>query len=130
MQCVSCLKTRDIGYTEWDLNQPCWHCGKESTIKPDVVFFKEGAPRYRDMRILFSQIKSQDIVVVIGTKCDVIPFDRILVNIPCRRIFNSLNPLEEIGPEALKIFDYVFAQEATKAVLEIDTIISAWMSEN
>lgn len=67
----------DVGYDEIDTSQYHW-------CKPNVVFFEEGAPLYKDMDDLFNTLTNQDMVLVVGCSNLVINFTALLITPVCR----------------------------------------------
>ena len=57
----------DIGYTAIDPEDFEW-------VKPNVIFFGEAAPAYKDMYEIFDDITSEDMVIIVGASNQVINF--------------------------------------------------------
>lgn len=60
-------KVIDVGYNEIDPDDYDW-------CKPNVIFFGEVAPAYKDMYEIFDDITSEDMVIIVGASNQVINF--------------------------------------------------------
>ena len=128
MKCLNCQNVFNVGYSENKKEDLCPKCGKAS-LKPNIVFFGENAPEYHWLNKALRDIRTEDIFVVIGTMGNVVPIDYKL-----RRTYYKplkiLNNLEESKYISESIFDYVFYEPGTKAIIKIKNIIEEKMKEN
>ncbi len=93
-----CGHVWNVGYAPWAENHRCPHvkrsgvCNSRKGVKPNVVMFNEGAPRYREMYAAINELTADDVVMVTGTSEQVIPFGSFLLKRPGFKIFNALEP--------------------------------------
>ena len=117
MLCTACSHKWHVGPVEWNCHTDrCPHCNSVRGVKPDVVFFGEMAPEYDKLHSLVRSLRSVDSALVMGTSCQVVPFDVLLSKSRCWNGLNSLNPIEEMGDRVL-VFDMVLGMPATEAVV-------------
>lgn len=125
MYCTACGNRWHHGPSAFDHeNDRCPKCTSKKGVKPDVVFFGEEAPEYRNMNNAIKHLKPNDTVVIMGTSCQVIKFDELLKGIPCNKAINSLNPITELGERVIG-FDMVLGMTATEAISRLDP----WIKE-
>lgn len=91
MHCEACNHIWRIGYQVWGENNRCPRCRIRESVKPNVVFFHQDAPRYRDLYAIMANLTRDDVVVVTGTSGQVIPIDSYLFDRPGHKVYNSLD---------------------------------------
>lgn len=123
MQCIACGGTWACGDEPWRFGDRCRagkrHCTSIRAVKPAVVFFHEGAPRYRDMHRAFRLLRAEDVVVVVGSSAIVVQVDRQLAPWPGFKIWVNPEPLA-FGDET---FDEALTMTAVEAVPRIDAML-------
>lgn len=119
MRCFACGHQWEIGYQAWWETDRC-SCGNRRLVKPDVVFFGEAAPMYAHLYETLDSLSKEDILLVVGTRGNVLPIDAIAHSVPCIKILNNLVPSEEINERR---FDHVFFEPATQAFPKIDELL-------
>lgn len=67
-----CTKCNITWSDEVNENIPCGLCGTYKYVKPSVIFFGEDAPKYKVLTHYFSNLKTNDIVIVCGTNGQVV----------------------------------------------------------
>lgn len=120
MKCEACGYIWDLGYGHFNPDTDRCRCGSLRGVKPNVVFFYENAPEYARLYKVFSKLKDTDTVVVMGTSSRVIDITGMLIDAPCRKIYSNV----EKGNFVDRVYDHVIIAPATKAVQEIDDILS------
>ena len=129
MHCTACAHKWHVGAVEWDPETDrCPKCTSRKGVKPDVVFFHEMAPEYERMYRVIRNLRSVDSALVMGTSCQVVPFDFHLGPSPCWKGVNSLQPIEELGKRVL-VFDMVLGMSATEAVVKLEPVLSGRMGD-
>ncbi len=126
MKCTACGNVWDIGYKEFNTSEDrCPNCYSLQGVKPNVIFFGEDAPKYREMYRAFDAVSSKDsIAVVIGTMGNVVVVDELLKYKLCKKILNNLEPSEYINDE---IFNKVYYENATLVIDKIQQdIFNYW----
>lgn len=127
MRCTACDHRWHVGAASWNPDTDrCPHCSSPDDVKPDVVFFHEMAPEYDRLISLVERLRMVDSAVVMGTSCQVVPFDFYLSSSPCWTAINSLDPVGEMGDRVLR-FDKVLAGTATDAVVRLEGVLSERM---
>ncbi len=116
--CPKCKNILDIGYKKYDLSC-CGQCGSKY-IKPFVVFFYEQAPLYKQMYEEFEALKSGDIAIIIGTSGQVISLQMLVGGLKCHKILNNLEECEFVDEE---LFDEIFYESSTTALLKIEKTV-------
>jgi len=120
MRCFACGRRWEIGYRRWEANDTCPGCGSRARVKPDVVFFGEAAPMYTYLYETLDSLTRDDVLLVVGTRGNVLPIDAIARSVPGTKILNNLAPSEEIDE---RHFDHVFFEPATQAFPKIDGVL-------
>ncbi|MBT4837809.1 MAG: NAD-dependent deacetylase [Methylococcales bacterium] len=114
MICLACEKIHVIDNEDISPDDTCPFC-QQARLKPNVVFFNEGAHMQPMLEIL-ETMTSDDVLVVIGTSGMAIPLNALVEAVPGYKILNNLTPSDDINEE---LFDQVIYQQATKAVDQI-----------
>ncbi len=89
MRCTACGHAWDVGHAPWDHASdrcPPERCRSLRGVKPDVVFFGEESPLYRLLHAEIRGLRAEDVVLVVGTNCGVIPFHHILRGRPGHKV--------------------------------------------
>jgi len=121
IRCRKCDYSEDIGYSSQDRNKRCPNCG--STLRPDVVFFGEKAPKYR---VLETALLFCDALVVIGTSGQVLnPLKfcgkKLTLSILCNKKPSTFLPEHN--------FTHVFYGDITDKIDTIYYIIESFIKE-
>ena len=112
LKCKKCNTIVDIGYEKQSGNyESCSKCKK--LLRPNIVFFGEQAPKYKDM---YKEFKSCEVLIVIGTSGAVINTDMFLNS---QIKFSILNNLEESSYINDSLYSKVLYKKATLAIDEI-----------
>lgn len=127
MKCTACGHVWDIGPRAYDLDERCAKDGCECRkgIKPNVVFFGEMAPLYSALHRALDDLRSDDVVVVIGTANQVVPIHALLENRPGYKVLNNLDRADSAYDRSLEdsAYDELIFKPATLAVADIDAIL-------
>lgn len=131
MKCEACGHIWNIGYNAWEVSDTCPKCGSKKGVKPQVVFFHEQAPLYANMWRVFRNLRAQDVLVVIGTRGEVVPIGSVASMVPCRKALNNLEPIDMTqwapGMVSDAYFHHALFKRASEAVDELDAIVRGWM---
>lgn len=109
----------------------CPKC-KQSMVKPNVVFFEEEAPEYYKAKKILNDIKTEDILVVIGTSGNVFNINTYIKYIKYstyQRPILILNNMEDSKYINKSNFDYVFFESCETAIEKIKEIINKKIKE-
>ena len=126
--CRACGHHWHIGYRELSPQSTCPQCASRET-KPGIVMFGEEAPLYAELHETFSHSRD-DLILVIGTSGNVIPFEYVVGNRrSTRRSYTVLNNLER-DPDISyhQYFDQVIFKPATEACEELAAIVEHWIA--
>jgi len=125
MRCVSCGAQWYFGYRRFDpAVDRCPKCGRVETIKPNVVFFNEPAPRYAEMWRSLESLTDEDVLVAIGTSGLVLPIGQIARRCPATTVLSNLQSAESPSDDD---FDYVLHGHAAEIAPKLDALIKALM---
>jgi len=118
----NCSNIQDIKYDSLYTynNGICELCG--STIRPNIVFFGEQAPKYEELN---EHIQNCEMLVVIGTSGNVIGVNT-MANFVEVSILNNLEPSEAIYDE---LFTKVLYDKTTNVIDEIANNIRMFINE-
>ena len=120
LKCKKCNSILDIGYEKQSGNyESCSKCNK--LLRPNIVFFGEQAPKYKDM---YKEFKNCEVLVIIGTSGAVINTDMFL-NFQIK--FSILNNLEESSYINDSLYSKVLYKKATLAIDEIANDIENYL---
>ena len=123
LRCTKCKKLVNIGYEEqFEKHETCPKCKK--SLRPNIVFFGEAAPKYDDM---YKEFKDCEVLVVIGTSGAVVNSDMLLTKKIKLSILNNLAPSVYIND---KLYSKVLYEKATIAIDEIEIDIEEYLSQN
>lgn len=114
MICLACEKIHVIDDQDISPDDPCPFC-HQTELKPNVVFFNEGA-YMQPMLEIFEAMTVDDVLVVMGTSGMAIPLNALVEAVPGFKILNNLMPSDDINED---LFDHVIYQQATKAIDQI-----------
>lgn len=127
MKCLACDKVWSIGGAKFDVNALCPKCFSNS-VKPNIVFFHEDAPKYFDLRKHFTssgEIINEQIVhnikLFVGSSFKVIKTD-MLLPMRGRSILVDLKPNQNIKNQ----FEVVLEKPATIGTIEAEKLINDW----
>jgi NAD-dependent deacetylase len=120
MKCEACGHVWDIGYRGFGLDERCERCPSRKGVRPGVVLFNGHAPNYAKMHKAFRSLRSEDVLLVIGTSGLVINVNALAFDCPAFRILNNLEPSPYIDHD---IFNAVIFRRAVDAVDEIDRLL-------
>jgi NAD-dependent deacetylase len=102
---IRILRCMECGH-EWELEgdrydrKDCAACSSQRSVKPDVVFFGENAPRYHDLHRIVADLRSSDTAVVVGTSGTVLPADRLFAHSEAHSILVNLEPANQMDEKA------------------------------
>ena len=112
LKCKKCNTILDIGYEKQSGNyESCSRCNK--LLRPNIVFFGEQAPKYKDM---YKEFMSCEVLVVMGTSGAVINADMFLNSQIKLSILNNLEPSSYINDS---LYSKVLYKKVTLAIDEI-----------
>jgi NAD-dependent deacetylase len=117
----SCAFKKDIGYSAQDNSKRCPVCNK--TLRPDVVFFYERAPQYKN---LHKELTDCEMIVFLGTSGLVI--DTSMLNLSKIK-YSILNNLEPSGYIDESLFSKLIYAPATQAIDEIAKEIELFLEK-
>lgn len=112
------------------------HALSGEVVKPNVVFFGEGClhtengtePLYQHMYNMFVDIKASDTVIVVGASGVVVPFETILLDVPCLKVMVNI---DEVYVTACNSFyDHLCIGTAGETLPRLDSIVKDRMDEN
>lgn len=118
MECGKGETEWDIGYQRWDATAPCPDCG-HGLVKPGVVFFNQIAPRYHDLHEVITSIRPGDVVFVIGTSEQVLPFGHYLAGSAGFTVKVDID-----AGDLHHAYDAVISKSAVAAVPDMENIIA------
>ena len=122
LRCEKCENIIDIAYEKQDLKyETCLKC--QNSLRPNIVFFAEMAPKYEDM---YKEFDDCEFFVVIGTSGAVINTDMFLN--PDIKV-SILNNLEPSGYLMEEVYTKVLHKKATEAIDEIAFDIEDFLNE-
>lgn len=120
LKCKKCNTILDIGYEKQSGNyESCSKCNK--LLRPNIVFFGEQAPKYKDM---YEEFMSCEVLVVIGTSGAIINADMFLNFQMKLSILNNLEPSSYINDS---LYSKVLYKKATLAIDEIADDIEKYL---
>ena len=123
MKCLSCRNIWTIGNTNWDINTDvCPKCNGSTNVKPAVIFFNESAPNYVHYYEMLTNLREDDIIVVIGTSGEVLQISEDLRYKKCLKILNNREPCDFIDHT---LFDHVFFESAESAASKISMVLES-----
>jgi NAD-dependent deacetylase len=125
MRCVSCGAQWLFGYRRFDpAADRCPKCGRMESVKPNVVFFNETAPRYAQMWKSLESLTEDDVLVAIGTSGLVLPIGQIARRCPATTILSNLESAETPRDED---FDHVVHGRAAEIAPKLDALVTELM---
>jgi NAD-dependent deacetylase len=117
MNCTACRNVWDINYKEISHeNIRCPKCNSNKGVKPNVVFFGEMAPLYRDMKSILNNLTAKDMLIVMGTMGNVVNINNYAGFVNSYKILNNLDHSIYINEEN---FDSVYLKKGTEAIFDI-----------
>jgi NAD-dependent deacetylase len=125
MRCVSCGAQWLFGYRRFDhATDRCPRCDRVESVKPNVVFFNEPAPRYAQMWKSLEALTEDDVLVAIGTSGLVLPIGQIARRCPATSVLSNLETAETPRDED---FDYVLHGHAAEIAPLLDGLVTELM---
>lgn len=125
MRCVSCGAQWLFGYRRFDpAADRCPKCERMESVKPNVVFFNEQAPRYAQMWKSLESLTEDDVLVAIGTSGLVLPIGQIARRCPATTILSNLESAETPRDED---FDHVVHGRAAEIAPKLDALVTELM---
>jgi NAD-dependent deacetylase len=118
LRCVSCRHTWEIAGDRFD-RAACPACSRPRSVKPDVVFFNEAAPRYKDLHAVARSLRPADTAVVIGTSGAVLPADLLFGRSPAHSVLINLEPGRQMDESAFRETIYGPASKKVPALLPL-----------
>lgn len=126
LRCMSCGAQWLIGYRRFSPEADrCPKCGRLESVKPNVVFFNEPAPRYADMWRSLESLTANDVLAVIGTSGLVLPIGEIARRSPATTILSNLQPAD--SPRD-RDFDHVLHGRAAEIAPDLDRLVTELMA--
>jgi NAD-dependent deacetylase len=122
MKCLACEEVFTLGNDQLTIQSDslCPNC-QQPELKPNVVFFNEGASLQSMLEIL-DVMTSEDMLVVIGTSGMAIPLNAIVEAVPGYKILNNLQASDGIDEN---LFDEIIYETASKGIEQIKSIINS-----
>ncbi len=125
LRCMSCGAQWLIGYRRFSPETDrCPKCGRLESVKPNVVFFNEPAPRYAEMWRSLESLTANDVLAVIGTSGLVLPIGEIARRSPATTILSNLRPAA--SPRD-RDFDHVLHGRAAEIAPDLDRLMTELM---
>jgi NAD-dependent deacetylase len=126
LRCVSCGAQWLFGYRRFDpASDRCPKCDRLESVKPNVVFFNEPAPRYAQMWRDLESLTDADVLVAIGTSGLVLPIGQIARRCPATTVLSNLESAESPCDED---FDFVLHGRAAEIAPAIDELVTGLMA--
>ena len=121
VRCEACGFLDDIGYAKLRevYADGCPRCSH--SLRPNVVFFGEAAPKYADM---YKKLQDCEMLIVVGTSGNVINTDMFLNSQIKYSILNNLEPSPAIDD---RLYSKVLYKKASEAVDEIVGDVEAFL---
>ncbi|HUO53844.1 MAG TPA: Sir2 family NAD-dependent protein deacetylase [Rhodoblastus sp.] len=127
MRCVSCGAQWLFGYKRFSLETDrCPRCGRLESVKPNVVFFNEPAPRYAEMWKILGSLTRNDVLVAIGTSGLVLPIGAIARDSAALTVLSNLQSAESPRDED---FDFVLHGRAADIAPQLDALVRELMEK-
>lgn len=127
MQCLECEHIWNIGSAPYDNNGICPEC-ESHNIKPNIIFFNEEAPKYKQLTQAFESSGEiihdaivPNIKLFVGTSFKVLP-TYIFYPKRGKSILVDLHPTKQM----LECFEQTISKPATEGVTEAAEIIHKW----
>ncbi len=125
LRCTSCGAQWLVGYRRFAPEaDACPKCGRLESVKPNVVFFNEPAPRYGEMWRSLESLTANDVLAVIGTSGVVVPIGEIARRSPATTILSNLQSAEIPRDDD---FDHVLHGRAAEIAPELDRLVTELM---
>ncbi len=125
LRCMSCGAQWLIGYRRFSPEADrCPQCGRLESVKPNVVFFNEPAPRYGEMWRSLESLTANDVLAVIGTSGLVLPIGEVARRSPATTILSNLQSAEIPRDED---FDHVLHGRAAEIAPQLDRLVTELM---
>ncbi len=122
LRCEQCSYIKDIGYRKQ--NDDIDICPEHNLpLRPNIVFFGESAPCYKDM---YKEVEQCELFVCIGTSGDVVDVN-FLAAYAKKAILNNLEPSRAIYKDR---FDSIYYEPATKAIDKIVKEVEEFLSKD
>lgn len=126
MRCLACGSQWYFGYKKFDpVADRCPTCGRIESVKPNVVFFNEPAPRYAQMWGSLESLTKDDVLVAVGTSGLVLPIGQIARRCPATTILSNLESAESPRDED---FDHVLHGRASEIAPKLDELVTELMA--
>lgn len=108
-----------VGYDTIPIENKCPICNCK-ICKPDVVFFGEFAPEYKKACKILKNLGKTDMLIVIGTSCNVFPIQEYISNGRVLKIFNNMEiPVSFKHNGNIQLFDHVYLESCETAIDKI-----------
>ena len=125
LRCLDCGAEWDFGYQEFNpATDACPQCGALRGVKPNVVFFNEGAPLYAEMFRRLDALTEKDLLVVIGTSGTVLPVTDIARRSPATTILSNLESEPSVAD---RHFTHVLHGRASEIAPQLDALATRLM---
>jgi NAD-dependent deacetylase len=125
MRCLGCGAQWMFGYRKFDpAIERCPKCARRDSIKPNVVFFNEPAPRYAEMWRSLETLTERDVLVVMGTSGLVLPIGQIARRCPATTVLSNLESAQNPRDDD---FDHVLHGRAAQTAPQLDALVTKLM---
>ena len=125
MLCDDCFRRFDIGRQSLEPDRCCPFCGEAAPVKPGVVFFGEPSPAYHTLHATLGAIRSEDILLVVGTSIQVLSAATL---IPASRAGNRLNWQVNPVPVHPELFAENVAAPPSEGLERLHTLLTHLMA--
>lgn len=124
IKCHNCGAIYNIGYHKCE--NKCKKCSCANKLKPNITFYGEYCPEYTLAKQFISNIKDDDIFLIIGTNGQVFQVESTIFTIKtlyCVKPIYLLNNLEKSKYIHEDYFDTIFYESCIDAVPKLKKII-------
>ncbi len=115
--CTACGHRWLVDDEAYQAHTRCARCDSLKGVKPGVVFFHETAPQYIHLGRMTRSIRSQDILLVVGSALEVVGVEQLM---PRHRWGDSHNWQVNPEPVDTEYFGRVLAQTASVGLRELE----------
>lgn len=126
LQCTACGTFFAVDMVDYHEGKRCPQCQSLKGVKPGVVFFYEAAPAYVHLHRLAKTIRSQDVLIVVGTAFEVVTPEAFL---PRWRKGHALNWQVNPAPAEPDWFGLNMSMGASHGLQSLDNCLSRCMSD-
>ncbi len=125
MSCTACGHSWHQAYETWDHTQHrCAKCNSRKGVKPAVVFFNEHAPAYAHLYRAVKSLDHNHMVIIMGTSGVVLDVQTLFGTGTHKKVLNNLERHDAINDQ---LFDHVFYESVTTAIVPINALVQQHM---